>query len=342
VDSSPFAPKSLADLTARLTLPSRLRRREIPFRYLLDTRLFRLLCDPGQGVAALEGFRASLARHRFVPEGCLPDLEMTPLGVFDALGIEPPPFPSFPIPKHMVESLSTVDVTILIAKMAKESFEKELPASTLQQRVDQMRQETDPAAHDLLDLCLTRFVSNETSVDLLLRHLAMDTVFRFRFPEEIRDSVAKLFNVCLLDNDAGVSALSKMRLIKMLWDRSFERILKKHPQARGEIQAVDQEIKPRAYQDFLAWEVIHHAVLGYPRERVQPVIAFAPDPASTLEARSRAYKTALRSFLDQIRPDELATIFKPRLEAWKPGWLVPCQPDGTFDSAVSTGELPIF
>ena len=42
------------------------RRRETPFRFLLDNRLFRLLCDPEQ-TAALHGFRSSLARLRLVP-----------------------------------------------------------------------------------------------------------------------------------------------------------------------------------------------------------------------------------------------------------------------------------
>ena len=43
-------------------------------------------------------------------------------------------------------------------------------------------------------------------------------------------------------------------------------ILKEHPIERGKILAVDQEMKPRAFKDFLGWEVIHYSVPGVPTE----------------------------------------------------------------------------
>ena len=151
-----------------------------------------------------------------------------------------------------------------------------------------------------------------------------------------------LLNSFLLDNKTQVSGLTKVRRLKVFWDRSLERILKKHPKARGEILAVDQEMRPRTYKDFLGWEVIHYSVLGYARKRVHPVIAFTPEPEERLRARCRAHKTALRAFLDEISPEELAGELRPRMRAWTPGWLVPCRADGTFETAVSTGEVPVW
>ncbi len=333
----------LTDLAAQVARRDWRGRREIPFRYLLDSRLFRLLCRPGQ-TDALDGFRASLERHRLAPEGGLPDLEMTPLGILDALGIEPPRFPSLNIPKDMTARLQAGEFASVLVRTIKDDFEKapELQAADLQRRADELRQQTDPAAHELFDLCLGRFASREGFVESILNHLAFDALFRFRFPEEYRERVSRVFDGVLLINEETVSGLSKMRRLKMFWDKSYERIVKKHPQARGEIQAVDQEIKPRTYQDFLGWEVVHYSVLGYPGKKIRPVIAFTPDSQVTLEARCRAHKTALRTFLDQIPREELATLFRPQIMAWTPGWLVPCSTDGTFDSAVSTGELPIF
>lgn len=340
MDPSPPAPPGLADLTARLAQPVWWSRGEAPFRYLLDNRLFRLLCEQPH---ALDGFRASLARHRLAPDGGLPNLELTPLAVLDFLGVEPPQFPTLPLPKSLT-SLKTVEVTIVLVRVVRDAFAKEaeLQPEKLRERVEELRQKTDPAAHELFDLCLTRFVSREQFEDDLLIHLAFDTLFRYRFPEEVREEVLQLFNASLLETSVKVSGLSKVRLLKPFWDRSYERLLRKRPQARAEIQAADQEMRLRTYKDVLGWEVIHHAILGYPAGRIHPVIAFTVDSEATLRDRCRGYKTALRAFLDQIKSEERATILRPRLDAWKPGWLVPCRPDGTFDAAVSTGEEPIF
>jgi hypothetical protein len=270
-------------------------RRERPFRFLLDGRLFRLLCDPAQ-TAALDSFRASLARQRLAPEGSLPDLEMTPLAILDVLGVEPPQYPALPyLPKSMA-TLGAIDVGSVMVQAIREDFENapELEPGSLRRRVDELREKMDPAAHELFDLCLTRFVSREKFEDEILAQLAFDALVRFRFPEEHREKMAHFFDAFLLDNRTRISSLSKVRVLKGFWDKSFERILKKRPQARGEVQAADQEMKLRTYKDFLSWEVIHYSVLGYARKRVHPVIAFAPESEARLKARCRAHKTALR------------------------------------------------
>ncbi len=340
MDLPPLTPPDLTDLTAQVARRDWWGRREIPFRYLLDSRLFRLLCNPKTG--ALDSFRASLARHGLAPEGGLPDLEMTPLAVLDALGVEAPQFPKLPLTEDLI-ALEDIDLSILLSGAIKRDFAKApaLQAADLRKRAEKLRQSTDPAAHPLFDLCLTRFVSREDVEDVVLTQLAFDALFRFRFPEEIQEDMSDLFNCCLIDKRINVAGLSKVRLLKVFWARSYDRIIKKHPQERGEIQVVTREIASRGSRDFLDWEVIHHATLGYPGNRVQPVIAFAPDPEAILKARCRAYKTALRAFLDQFSPEDLATV-RSRINLWKPGWLVPCRTAGTFDSAVSTSELPIF
>jgi len=335
-------PPDLGELVARTTRRIPWARRERPFRFLLDSRLFRLLCDPGQ-TAALDGFRASLARLRLAPEGGLPDLEMTPLAILDVIGVEPPQFPTIPFPKSMA-TLRAVDVGSVLVQMIKKEFDQapELEAANLRKRVDELREATAPAAQELFDLCLTRFVSRETFAEDIVSQLSFDALFTFRFPEEHREQMAHLFNSFLLNRENNVSGLTKVRLIKGFWDRSFERILRKHPKARGEVLAVDQEMKPRTFRDFLGWEVIHYSVLGYARKRMHPVIAFSPEPEDRLKARCKAHKTALRAFLDQIPQEELAGIIRPYMEAWRPGWLVPCGVDGTLETPVSTGELIVF
>ena len=39
---------------------------------------------------------------------------------------------------------------------------------------------------------------------------------------------------------------------------------------------------------------------------------------------------------------ELATTLRPPLQAWQPGVIVPVREDGTFDSLIRTGDLPVF
>jgi hypothetical protein len=334
--------QDLADLVTRRNRRGRGGRREKPFQFLLDSRLFRLLCDPAQ-TAALDSFHASLARHRLAPEGRLPDLEMTPLAILGALGVEPPELPAISIP-NTTATLQAFELGILLLQTIKEQFGKfpELEPARLRRRVDELRRAAHPAAHELFDLCLTRFVSREAFAEDIVTQLTFDALFRFRFPEERREEMTQVLSSFLLNNETKVSGMSKVRLLKAFWDRSYERLLRKHPQARGEIQAADQEMKNRTFKDFLGWEVIHHSVLGYTRKRVCPVIAFTSQPEARLKTRCRVHKTALHAFLTQIPREERATDLRPRIQAWTPGWLVPCRADGTFEEPMSTGELPIF
>jgi len=142
------------DLDARWS-----RRRRKPFRYVLDSRVFRLLCDPGQA-AALANFVASLESLGLAPEGDLPDLEMAPLAILDVIGVESPQFPAIPLPKCLAD-LDNVDVSILLKEMIKKEFRKEpkLDPAGLKQRVDELRRAANPAAHELFDLCLTRLLA---------------------------------------------------------------------------------------------------------------------------------------------------------------------------------------
>ncbi len=117
----------------------------MPFRFLLDSRLFRLLCGPGQP-AALDNFRAALAQHRFAPEGGLPDLEMTPLAILDVVGVEPPPFPGL---RHLPKTMATLkadEVAIVLKEAIQKEFRKapELEPSNLKQRVDELPEDDGP------------------------------------------------------------------------------------------------------------------------------------------------------------------------------------------------------
>lgn len=314
-----------------------------PFRYLLDSRLFRLLCTPGQA-GALDAFRASLARHGLLTEGALPPVEMTPLAFLDAAGIEPPPVEVLPLTPNVIKTEESFMITGFVAKQAKDFLAKapELQADALRKRIEELREKTDPTAHDLFDSCLSRFVSPDGFQDRLHGHLAFDFLYRYRFPEACREDVFEFLAASLFAAGESVSGLSKVRIIKALWDRSYEKLLKKYPGTRDKIQALDREMRLKTFRDYLDWEVLHYSILGSDGEPVRPVIAFTPDPEETVKARSSAYKSALRAFLDQINQEELATTLKPRLNAWKPGLLVPVREDGSFETLVSTGHLPVF
>ena len=333
-----------AGLTARMARRGRRGRNELPLRSLIDSRLFRLLCTSGS-TAALEGFRASLALHPLPSGESFPPLEVTPLGFLEVLGIEPPQLDAFPLPKNVTRSGESFLITGFVAKFAKDFFGKApaLQAANLRKRVEELREATDPAAHELIDSCLTRFVSRQGFEDDVYGHLAFDFAYRYQFPEAFREDIFQFLAASLFAAGESVSGLSKMRIVKTLWDRSYERLLKKHPGQRAELRALDAEMRLRTFKDYLDWEAIHFSILGYAAgERFHPVIAFTLDPEETVKARCSAYKSALRAFLDQISQEELTTTLRPRLNAWRPGWLVPCREDGTFDTLVSTGELPVF
>lgn len=307
--------------------------------HLLDSRLFRLLCMPGRE-AALEGFRTAASGP-----GGLPPLELTPMAFLDAIGIEPPRPDTFPLPAKVVKDGEALTVTTLVVRFIEAQFREapDLQADRLQKRVEELREGVPPAALDLFDLCASGFVARAGFAEQIVKQLSFDYLYRFPFPESLREEVIDFLCASLFAAGETVSGLSKMRMIKVLWDRAYPRLLKSNPAARGEIQALDRELKPRSWKDYLAWEPVHHAVLGFTvaKERILPVTAFIPEPAETARARSILYKSALRAFLDQISPADLARL-RPQLDAWAPGTLVPCAEDGARDEPVPTGGLPVF
>lgn len=340
------APDTASDLATLATGLARRRRgrRVPPYRYLLDSRLFRALCV-SQETAALDRFRASLARHRLSPGGGLPALAMTPLAFLDAIGLDPPQLDAFSLPQTVTRSGESSMITGFVVAMAKELFGKaaELQAEALQKRVEELRQKARPEAHELFDLCLSGFLSRPKFAEEVHTHLAFDFLYRYQFPDAWREAMFDFLAISLFAAGETVPGVSKMRIIKAYWDRSYERLLKKHPEKRGEIQALDREMKPRTYRDYLEWEVVHHSILGYSVAEVDhPVMAFTLESAETLRARCSAYKSALRAFLDEIGREELETTFRAKLKSWKPGLLAPCREDGAFDVVVSTGELPVY
>ncbi|MGZ8667425.1 MAG: hypothetical protein ACXWZM_09995, partial [Solirubrobacterales bacterium] len=295
--------------------------------------------------AGLDGFRASLAAHGLSPAGNLPAFELTPLGFLDAIDVEPTPYEAFRLPPNVTRTGESVLVTGFIAQMARDHFAKSAPlqASALRSRVEAMRQKTAPAAHELFDLCLTRFVSREGFESDIHGHLAFDFLYRFQFPLALHEQIFDFLAASLFAAGESVSGLSKIRIVKAIWDRAYEKLLKKHPGRRTEIQALDREMRLRTFRDYLDWEVLHYSILGFAAgNRAHPVAAFTPDPEEVVKARCTAYKTALRAFLDQINLEELATTLRPRLNAWQPGFLGPCKEDGTFEAVISTGDLPVF
>jgi hypothetical protein len=326
--------------------PRRRRRREPPVRYLMDSRLFRRLCGSvGESQeAALASFRAAVMDLGMVPGEALPALELTPLAFLAAIGVEPPQLDTFPLPAAVLKSGESLMATSLIAKLVEPRFREspELQPDFLRKRVDELRQAAPPAAHDLFDLCVTRVVADDGFETLILRQLAFDFLYRFPFPDVLREEIFHFLCASLFGTGDTVAGMSKMRIIKVQWDRAYPRLLKANPGARGEIQALDREVKLRTRADFLDWELIHHSVLGCEAGKgFRPVTAFTPDSAERLRARAIAYKCALRAFLDPITRSDLATL-QPKLESWRPGTLVPVQEDGTFEALVPTADLPLF
>jgi hypothetical protein len=324
--------------------PKPRRRRQIKNHYLLDSRVFRHLCAPGRE-AALAGFRASLVRQGFAAgDGRLPALELSPMGFLAALGIDSPRFDPIPLPPDAVKTGEYLTAMTLVIKLVEPKFRDslELQTDALVKRVEDLRPTVSPEALDLFDLCVTEVAAREGFRDPIIRQLAFDYLFRYSFPDNLREEVFQFFCASLFAAGESVAGLSKMRAVKVLWDRAYPRLLKANLAERADLQALDRDMKLRTRKDFLGREVIHHAILGYETEDgFNPVTAFAPESEEKIRTRCIAYKSALRVFLDQITPSDLAKI-SYKLEDWKPGSVVPCDEDGSFASLVETGDLQVF
>jgi hypothetical protein len=342
--AAPAAEEVKVRPAVRLLSPYRRGRGESTVRYLLDSRLFRLLRAPGRE-KMLENFQASLVHHGIAPEGSLPALELTPMGFLAGLGVDPPAFDPFILPPSVLKSGEHSMAAAVLVKLAGEKF-RGAPAirpEQLEKRIEELKQKSDPAAHELIDLCTARLLATGGFTEQIYNQLSLDYLYKFPFPEVLREEMFEFLCASLVAAGETVAGLSKMRSVKMIWDRAYEQLLRGNPGARGEIQALDREMRLWNRKDFLEWEMIHHAILGQGslNDRIHPVTAFTLASPEKLKARAIAYKTALRSFLDQIGHDDLVKM-RSQFEAWKPGLLVPCQEDGTFEAPVPTGDLPVY
>jgi hypothetical protein len=321
--------------------PYRPTKREKP-RHLLDSRLFRLLRTREP---ALASFRAALVEHGFAPAGSLPDLELTPMGFLDALGIDPPHFEPFPLTSRLLKPGEHSMAAAVVVKLIGEKFREapDIKPEQLTKRIDELRAAAPASAHDLLDACLSQLMARKGFVEQMYNQLSLDYLYKFPFPEVLREEMFEFLTASLVAAGETVAGLSKMRSVKMIWDRAYEQLLRGNPGARGEIQALDREMRLWNRKDFLDWEVVHHAILGLGelKSGIDRVTAYTLAPAEKVRTRCIAYKTALRAFLDQIGHDDLVKM-RDQFNAWKPGIIVPCQEDGTFEPPLSTGELPIF
>lgn len=327
--------------------PKARRRRQIKNHFLVDSRVFRHLCAPGRE-PVLAAFRESLAHHGFASaDGSLPRLKLSPLGLLAVLGVDPPRFEPILLPPDTVKSGEYLTAMTLVIKLAEPKFRDtlELQSDALRDRAEALRATlatVRPDALDLYDLCVSEIAAREGFRDPIIRQLAFDYLFRYSFPDHLREEVFQFFCASLFAAGESVAGLSKMRAVKVLWDRAYPRLLKTNLASRAELQALDREMKLRTRKDFLGRESIHHAVLGYETEPgFNPVMAFAPEAEEKIRARCIAYKSALRVFLDQITPSDLAKI-SYKIEDWKPGSVAPCLEDGSFLPPVTTGDLPVY
>lgn len=327
--------------------PTPLRRRgrrgEVPVRYLLDCRLFKLLSAPG-GERALESFRASLADHGLAAGDGLPPLELTPLTFLEAIGVAPPQVPTCPLPSSLLKSGQHVDASAVVRLVAEDQFKEspEIQPDQLRKRVEELRSEVPEEGHDLFDLCLTRFVARDGFEEAIYKALAYEYLFKFPFPEVLREGVFNFLGATLFDTRLRLPGSCKIRIIKTFWDQGYERLLRANVGARGEIQALDRELRLRSRLDHLAWECILPSILGHPGEAgSQEVKAFVLGSAGRSATRCIAFKTTLRSLLDQLSVESLAGL-RSTFEDWKPGALVSCREDGTFEAVLGTGDLPVY
>jgi len=198
------------------------RRRQIENRFLLDSRVFRHLCAPGKE-PALAAFRASLAAHGFVSkEGSLPRLELSPLGLLAALGIDPPRFEPVPLPPDAVKSGEYLTAMTLVIKLIEPKFREssDLQTDVLTKRAEDLRETVSPEALDLYDLCVSEIAAREGFRDPIVRQLAFDYLFRYSFPDHLREEVFQFFCASLFAAGESVAGLSKMRAVKVLWERA--------------------------------------------------------------------------------------------------------------------------
>jgi hypothetical protein len=310
--------------------------------WLLDNNVFNTLTS-SKGGEAIVRLNHALDRFPELKNGTLTAIKLTPFGVLEAIGVVPPKPPQVQIPPATAKLEAPAVANYLMAEFEQYLGRRdELKLERLLELAETRKGYIAPEASELFDICVAHPLNAAGAEGTIKKCLAFDYLFKFQFSKRLAPEMHRFF-VPLLFNTTGLqSHVGKFRFARRLWEQIYPDLVKSNPRRLQVLEAYNRSMSLKNTRDYLDCDIVHFLCIGYDQgSRQFPVVVFTHDDLFTTLDRIAIFKGVLAVARGMFEPAALESIERAAVSHC-PGALVPCSPDGGFESYVRVADIPAF
>jgi len=188
----------------------------------------------------------------------------------------------------------------------------ELEQQELQQKWEAQDARMDRWAQQFWKPMTKGTLDGRETADWLQTALALDAVHKLDLPPAVgRDYYSQLFATSFFNDDRLIRNLSKFRLAKRLWDRTWNKLTQGEEPPPGLVDA-HAAMSIKSKQDYLDCDLIHTAVLGVETEdgKRHRVTCLTCDDPDALLTRLGVYR-GLLAYARKLHDQEAAALGYP-------------------------------
>lgn len=311
--------------------------------FLLDNNIYRPLMGSKNG-EFLQNFEKSIKNHRIFKNLTQQDIfySITPFSIMEALGI------TIPFPENLILNKKLTIKTykedfIELKKKAEKYFEnlEILKFENLLRIANEQSSYTNSESKKLEELLITNPLKITELNKYFLQGFVFDFLCKYEFPLEIQKHVFSEFLIpTFFLNDREISRFSKFRIVKRLWDNSYNQFEKSDILDKSLFKELNNSMKLKRNKDFLDCEIVHFSTIGdLINEKHNPVYSFTMDKKETVINRVIVYKSMLYLFINSLLTQEQYSKYKHIINEWKQGMITFCDKKGNFIESIDVSDI---
>ncbi|WP_249988193.1 hypothetical protein [Polaribacter sp. Z014] len=312
------------------------------YSFLLDNNIYREIVKSGNEIV-FENFNYDIKNHRIIKNIPSENIKysLTPFTIMEALGITIP-YKKIIFPLDLKKPYKYNEAIRFINDEAKKYFCDliSIQPEELLKKVKHQKKYTSLKATKTAQIFIETPLKKKEFYNYFIQALVFDYVCKYEFPKEIQKIIfAEHLLPAFFLNNHEISRFSKFRIIKRLWDNSYDGLKKSTIFPKGNIEELNNSMKLKGSQDFLDCEIIHFSCIGDCVEsKHNPVFAFTQDDKKTIINRIIVYKSMIKLILNNLTEDKYK-IHKPIFNDWEQGMIIFCNDDGSIKESIDVSTI---
>jgi hypothetical protein len=311
--------------------------------FLLDNNIYRPLMGSKNG-EFLKNFEKSIKSHRIFKDLTNQDIfySITPFSIIEALGVTIP-FPKNLIPNEKLKIKTYKEDFKELKTKAEKYFEnlEDLKYENLLKKANEQSLYTNSESKQLEEILISNPLKIKELNKYFIQGFVFDYLCKYEFPLDIQNLVFSEFLIpTFFLNDKEISRFSKFRIIKRLWDNTYNQFEKSKILDKTLFKELNNSMKLKRNKDFLDCEIIHFSTIGdLINENHNPVYSFTMDKKETVINRVIVYKSMLYTFINKYLTEKQYNKHKNIINEWKQGMIVFCDNKGNFIESIDVSNI---